>query len=332
VDEHDAPSGRADPAPRVRVLSMPYARRLFAILAVLIAVLLGVRWALVPASFGETGHYRGLAPGEEAAREPSLQGSAVCGECHDDEFARHEKDIHVSVACEDCHGPGAEHVAAREADAPPDQGVMFRELVQANCLACHRKLRARPMLFPTVDVAKHFALVGVKDPETPCQACHDPHAPLSLERDVATARIHPLIHPCRDCHADDPVDGRPLPRGHVVTFQCKDCHADVVADFATRAHAALECRTCHLFQRDSDFSGRILKNGNPRFCLMCHLDRPFKAQDAMPLLASFEAHLDDVAESDADREKRCVDCHLAERIHRVSLGCAGVVSTPGGEQ
>lgn len=314
-----------------------YPRRVFAILAVLVAAGIAVRWVLVPGDFGRDGNFRASAPEDEAAREPVHQGVEVCGRCHPDERARHDKDVHVRVPCEDCHGPGAEHVKAREAGEPSEKGSVFRELAPANCLACHRRLMARPVLFPTITVTEHYAVVGVRDMGTRCQACHDPHQPLFLDHPAQQARIHPLIHPCTDCHrsaptagpADSGVAGRPRPEGHVVTFECRDCHADVVADAAGKAHGPLDCRTCHQFHRDSDFSGRIYKNGSPRFCLMCHQDHPFKTRDRMPLLASFEAHLDDVALSEEDRGKRCADCHLEEAIHSVAGRTRGVV-VPGG--
>ncbi len=308
-----------------------YLKRMFAILAVLVGAGLAVRWALVPEDFGRDGFFRGSAPEEEAAREPVHQGVEVCGRCHADERARHDKDVHVGVPCEDCHGAGAEHVRAREAGEPREKGYIFRELAPANCLACHRRLMARPTLFPTITVKEHYALVGVRDMGTPCQECHDPHQPLYLDRPAYEARMHPLIHPCGDCHREADVAGKRRPPGHVVTFECRDCHADVVADASGKAHGSLDCRACHQFHRDSDFSGRIYKNESPQFCLMCHLDRPFKVRDRMPLLASFEAHLDDVALSEDDRAKRCADCHLDGAIHAVSGRTRGVV-VGGGER
>lgn len=312
------------------VLSQAYSRRIFGVLFIVVVAGLSVRAALVPEGFGVDGHYRVAAPSEAAAQEPVHQGKMVCGSCHDDELNAHEKDVHVSVQCEACHGPGREHVKAREGDAPDDQGRMFRELEQANCLACHRRLLARPNLFPTIDVDKHFALVGVKDPATKCQDCHSPHEPLFLERTVDEARIHPLIHPCSDCHHDAVDETAPLPAGHVVTFRCQDCHADVVASAKEKAHGKLDCRTCHIFRKDSEFSGRIFKNGNPRFCLMCHQNKPFKDGDRIPLLDSFEAHREEMADSDEDKTKRCADCHLSGAIHDVSGRKRSVVTPPQG--
>ncbi|TNF37750.1 MAG: hypothetical protein EP329_02275 [Deltaproteobacteria bacterium] len=294
------------------------------------AVILGlvVRALLVPEGFGSDGHHRPQAPAEEAARAPIHQGKATCAECHAEQFAAHERDAHVAVPCEDCHGAAGEHVAARTAKRPPEEGRLFRKLAQANCLACHRQLIARPKLFPTIDVAAHFTKVGVKVPDTPCQSCHDPHQPLFLERPVSQARIHPLIHLCSDCHHDPTVEERELPAGHVVTFRCGDCHKELVADVGSKGHKDLACRTCHVFHADSPFSGRIHKNANPRFCLLCHLEHPFKDEDAVPLIASFEAHREEMADDDADLKKRCVDCHMESAIHALRPSSAPGAVTP----
>lgn len=314
--------------PDAGYFAFAYSRRLAAIVVLLVGGAAVARAALKPSDFGSLGgHYRGNAPAEAAAATPVHQGKQVCATCHAEQFEQHEKDVHVNVQCENCHGPGDAHVAARRASAPADQGRIFRELEQANCLACHRALAARPKLFPTVEVGEHFKLVGVKDPKTPCQACHSPHEPLFLERPVAQARKHPLIHPCSDCHADRGVAARALPAGHVVTFQCADCHAEIAADFAKKPHRHLDCRACHNFHKDSEFSGSIFKNGNPRLCLMCHEAKPFK-DETVPKIESFEAHRSDVA-LDGDEEKRCADCHLTKRIHRLPQKAVPAAATGG---
>ncbi len=309
------------------LLSFKYSRRLLLLLLAAVSAAAVVRGLLVPEGFGEQGHFRAAAPAEAAAREPVLQGKQVCATCHAEQLQKHERDAHVGVQCESCHGRGDAHVAARRSGAPPAQGHIFRELEQSNCLACHRRLAARPKLFPTIEVAAHFALVGVKDPKTPCQSCHDPHAPLFLERPVAQARKHPLIHPCSDCHAEPAVAAKALPAGHLVTFQCADCHAAIAADFAGKAHRDLDCRTCHSFHKDSEFSGAIVKNGNPGLCLMCHQDKPFK-DDRIPKVASLEAHRSEMAMDEQDEQKRCVDCHLKKRIHALP-GARAAVSVAG---
>ena len=49
-----------------------------------------------------------------------------------------------------------------------------------------------------------------------------------------------------------------------------DCHGDVVEDFASRTHAEVRCTTCHIFFRETQDAGRILRDADPRFCLLCH--------------------------------------------------------------
>ena len=61
---------------------------------------------------------------------------------------------------------------------------------------------------------------------------------------------------------------------------------------------------------------------------MCHQEKPFK-NDKVPKIASFEAHKADVA-GDGDENKRCADCHLSKRIHRLPAKPAveGAPATP----
>jgi len=296
-------------------LSTAYSRRLFGLLFVALAVAFGVRAALKPATYGQYGSYRGAAIEDERSRTPALQGKATCAKCHASEFDKHDKDVHLNVECESCHGPGKAHVQAREAKAPATQGKLFTELGPDQCLRCHRKTAARPALHPTIDRTEHYAFRGVNDPATPCQSCHSPHEPLFLERKVTDARMHPLIHPCADCHLDRETLKKPLPAGHVVTFQCQDCHKEIAKDAATKKHTGVDCSTCHIFRKDSDFSGRIFKNGNPRFCLMCHEKKPFKTQGKIPLIEGFKQHVEEMAADESEKTKRCADCHLEEKIH-----------------
>ncbi len=226
-------------------------RHVYPVLAALIVVLavaFVARTIAVPETFGEFGPYRYGAVQDAMAFTPRHVGKATCEECHDDIVAKHDKDVHVNVPCETCHGPGQQHVENE------DGTEIIRPEGKAFCLTCHRRLLARPGPFPQVDWKEHFQFVGVKDENVSCTACHDPHEPLYLDRDIHSARLHPLIQRCRDCHVGMPEKGAPTPEHHPQVFECGFCHEAKVKDFAMRTHARVACTTCHLFFKENSFS------------------------------------------------------------------------------
>ena len=173
----------------------------------------------------------------------------------------------------------------------------------------------------------------VADEGLACTACHDPHEPLFMDRDLRTARLHPLIQRCRDCHAGRADETLPRPDHHPAIFECRYCHAPVVADYETRPHKVVRCTTCHIFFRASAFAGRILRDADPRFCLLCHGEAEFRSNTSAPGISWPDGHLDDVADDEADRTKRCIDCHR-DRIHLLSHELVRPPAAPpnGGEE
>ena len=281
--------------------------RLFGLLGFIIAAALGAQQLLIPKSFGQFGFYRGEAVAAARAIPTKYAGKAACNECHDDKVRLHDKDVHATVECEDCHGPGAMHIADPEKVKPP------KPKGKEACLVCHRQMPSRPGPFPQVKREEHYAFVGVKDPNVDCTQCHDPHEPLYMDRDLRTARLHPVIHRCRDCHTAAVNEAQPRPAGHPAIFECGYCHAAVKKDFAGRTHKKQACTTCHIYVAESESAGRIIRDADPRFCLLCHRAAPFRSDSAAPGI-TWPAHLDDVGAGPADREKRCIDCHR-DRIH-----------------
>jgi hypothetical protein len=261
-----------------------------------------VRSLLVPASYGDHGHYRFDAVAEAREFVPRHVGSGVCENCHDDIAALHAKDAHFRVTCETCHGPGEDHVAA------DGEGGIIRPAGKQPCLVCHELMLSRPGDFPQIVPEDHFRFVGVKDPEIQCIACHDPHEPLYMDRDVQTARLHPLVHRCRDCHAGRTDESLARPDNHPPIFQCEYCHPQIAAGFAERPHHAVRCTACHIFFRESESAGRMVRDADPRFCLLCHRDADFRSDDAPPSV-QWPEHRRDMAASEADLGKRCSDCH-----------------------
>jgi transcription elongation factor Elf1 len=286
--------------------------RLFGVLTILLVAAIVVRYLASPPTFGQHGFFRGAAVDEARANPPRYLSENACVDCHEEQVELHDKDAHATVECEACHGPGWKHAAE-----PEEHGVKVPEGKQP-CLVCHRLLAARPGAFPQVQWREHYRFVGVEDEKTDCMQCHDPHEPLFMDRDLRTARLHPLIHRCRDCHIGRVNDKLPRPERHPAIFECSYCHKDMVEDFTSRAHHEVRCTTCHLFIKQSDFNGRIVRDADPRFCLLCHRDADFRSSDAPPGI-DWPDHLEDVAEEPGDRDKRCIDCHR-DRIHKPTEG------------
>jgi hypothetical protein len=297
--------------------------RILVILVVAIAAGFTVQRLLRPESFGEQGHYRADSILEIVRREPVHQSRAACAECHGDIHDVHQKDVHRGVQCEDCHGPGRDHVRYHRDGGDGitlARATMPKEYTLEGCLFCHRKLRARPSSFAQIDPREHYDFLHVTDPGTPCIECHNPHEPLFLLAGVSEARVHPIIFECADCHDAPPEASHKEVADHPTIFVCGDCHPSVVRDFERHEHAFLRCTACHLFHDESEIASRIYRSGNRRFCLLCHEQKPFKDADALPQVVPFE-HIEEMAPIMRrlpgplhDDPTACLQCHF-DYIH-----------------
>ncbi|MBF0501301.1 MAG: hypothetical protein HQM09_14270 [Candidatus Riflebacteria bacterium] len=304
-----------------------YVNRILIIFFGAVVAGLVLKTAMIPESFGKYGHYRADWLSEGTQLPSIYQGKFVCQECHNEIFQTHEKDVHVSVECENCHGNGKKHVdfhkkvASASVDTSADmtasggikdQAKMHILKDNQTCLYCHRQLKARPKYFPQIDPDAHFELLKVKDKNTTCFSCHSPHEPLFLVKKVSESRVHPTINECKSCH-DESVS-EPRPENHPTIFECKYCHKGLIDDFKAKKHKFLNCTSCHNVYRISESSGYIFKNGNPKFCLMCHEDKNIVDSTKVPVIKQKE-HYEMMG---ATPDMRCFDCHGAEKIHDIS--------------
>ncbi|MGA2297599.1 MAG: hypothetical protein ABSG15_08640 [FCB group bacterium] len=278
---------------------------------------------LKPASFDEFGHYRWNAIGDIQSQKSVNQSINTCKECHNKIYQLHEKDAHYNVPCVDCHGAGNLHVAYHKGgndakNITSMQAVMKKEYNLEGCLFCHRKLAARPSDFPQIDKEQHFKFLHVTDSTTKCTECHSPHEPVFLLTDVNQSRLHPIVYRCNDCHNKAVKNSYSDVPNHPKIFECKDCHSDIVNDFNKRPHHNyVECRTCHLFHKEDETIGRIYKNGNAKFCLLCHEKKSFK-DDKYPPKIEWPAHISKIENIKKTDEKICLNCH-ANQIHKMAL-------------
>lgn len=248
--------GDADPEPitqtpggRVRVPQQ--VPRLAAVFTVAVVGLIAARVLLVPATFGDIGHYRSAAIDSIAAREMKYAGHQECSMCHRPIADRRAASNHRTVACEVCHGPAAEHVATPldvKPDAPRERGF---------CPLCHSYNPSRPTGFPQIDTVTHNARV-------PCIGCHDPHAP------------EPPIPPtsCGACHGQ--IASQKLVSHHA-GLDCTTCHEAPPQHRLTprqvRPTKPVErsfCGTCHAAGIPDVPQIDLREHGQPYVCWQCH--------------------------------------------------------------
>jgi len=138
--------------------------RLALLFAAGVLVFLLVRALLVPAGFGELGHFRTGAIEDNSERALRFAGRAACAECHDDAAAELGAGRHARIGCESCHGPLAAHAA------DPEAAAAVRPDATPLCVRCHESNPARPAGHPQVEPREHAEGAA-------CTDCHQPHAP-----------------------------------------------------------------------------------------------------------------------------------------------------------
>jgi hypothetical protein len=228
--------------------------RLVTVFALATIALVVARYFLIPDTFGDIGHYRAAAIDTIVAHPKKYAGQQECALCHSSIMEERLAGNHSGVACENCHGPAAAHVAnpvETKPGIPRDRD---------HCPRCHAFNPSRPTGFPQIDPVAH-------NPLTPCASCHDPHVP------------EPPVVPgsCAACHGQIASQKAV---SHHATLLCTVCHEAPEEHRASprtaRPGKPVErsfCGSCHA--EDARSPQRIprvnLRTHNPRIlCWQCH--------------------------------------------------------------
>lgn len=147
----------------------PQLTRLAIAFAIFITLFLVLRSYLVPDTFGQYGHYRGDSLIDNSLPEINYAGQQACLECHQDIYDLKQKDVHNTIRCEVCHGPGQKHVLSAEASD------ILRPDSREFCGVCHEKNAAkRQTTIVQIKLSDH-------NTEKKCIGCHNPHQPWEMK-------------------------------------------------------------------------------------------------------------------------------------------------------
>lgn len=236
------------------------------LLVVLTFILIMPRVIPAPAFLTDFGfHSRNQEKNEELWTSLPIEyvSSAVCIDCHRDEYGLWQKGGHKTVTCENCHGPARAHVAS----GAPEVLDTSRGL----CALCHARLISRPGDFPQVDME-------VMGGEAECITCHSPHEPrVGMPPEVP----HHLEErgDCQSCHSpSEPLAKIPPQTPHTLAGRtdCLSCHGPAEIRGAALPHipggmeASTNCLLCHQVRGGirplpGDHLGRTSAT-----CLNCH--------------------------------------------------------------
>jgi len=147
----------------------PQLKRLAIAFAIFISLFLLLRHFLVPDTFGQYGFYRGASLTDNASPPIHYAGEKACFDCHQEIEDAKKEDVHSTIRCEACHGPGQKHVESGEA------ADIFKPAERESCGICHSKNagKQKDVIFQ-IDLNEHNT--GKK-----CIECHNPHQPWKMK-------------------------------------------------------------------------------------------------------------------------------------------------------
>jgi DmsE family decaheme c-type cytochrome len=229
-------------------------------------------------------------------------GNARCSSCHIASSNQFVHTVHANAfklnpknesdkyGCEKCHGPGSEHIAAKDPGNPANRGAIISftrewgtpvEKQNSMCMNCHQggqrnlwagsvhamnRLSCSDCHNPMANLSGSGLLKNASISET-CFSCH------RQQRGEFAKRSHMPVPEgkmtCVDCHNPHGSATRPLLKGDSVNETCVSCHTEKRGPFIWE-HAPVRenCLNCH--NAHGSNNEKLLQVSRPLNCQRCH--------------------------------------------------------------
>ena len=246
----------------------------------------------------------------QPAQKATYAGNEVCKACHAPQFEKFSKTMMGKIfvfnprtdlekqACESCHGPGSNHVAAGGGKGVGGM-ITYRkdsgESVKAqneSCLQCHKRgvqtyweasahagggvscINCHTIMEKTSDKYQ-LAKVGDKTvffnkraQTEVCGQCHQQRK-AQLQRSSHMPQREGKIT-CSDCHNPHGTPNPAMLKQTSVNENCYSCHAERRGPYLHEHAPVLEnCSNCH--EAHGSVNDRLLVKRMPRLCNQCHV-------------------------------------------------------------
>ncbi len=203
---------------------------------------------------------------------PVAVGSETCKLCHADIAEDLQDSLHVFIDCENCHGPGSNHVGS------PSKDNIIVDTSAELCGRCHTRGDSQNRVEAEDGLIKHNQqfdelLTGGKA-AFKCVRCHNPH--VSVQNNPQDA----IIIDCTTCHTET------INQFHIAAgVDCIDCHMPLAVKKQTSTGAGDNLKgdtRAHLYSVDTaaepaamffQEDGKTYTNGFLTLnftCLGCH--------------------------------------------------------------